>query len=210
MDMDAYEHGVPSWVDLGTSDPSAAAEFYSELFGWDVQQGPPEAGGYAIAHIRDRAVAGLGPQQFPGPALWRTYVNVDDADAVAEAAAANGGKVLMAAFDVLDAGRMALLADPSGAVLGVWQPGNHKGARVVNEPGSYCWSELITPDTAGARAFYQAVFGWGAASYGPDGAGGYTEFQLGDRAIAGMMQPQAGMPADVPPNWAAYFAVADA
>jgi len=209
MEKDSYEHGVPSWVDLMTSDPAGAAQFYAGLFGWDVQQGPPEAGGYAIAHLRGRAVAGIGPLQNPGPPVWSTYVSVDDADQVAEAATANGGKVLMPPMDVLDAGRGAILADPAGAVISLWQPGSHPGAGIVNEPGTYCWSELVTTDLAGSKAFYKAVLGWGVESYGPEGPGGYAEFQVGGRAVAGMMAMPPGAP-PMPPHWGVYFAVADA
>ena len=81
MEIETYEHGVPSWVDLGTPDAAKASAFYSALFGWTVQQGPPEAGGYAIAELGGKPVAGIGPQQNPGPPVWSTYVNVDDADA---------------------------------------------------------------------------------------------------------------------------------
>ena len=207
MEIDSYEHGVPSWVDLGTADSSQAAEFYSALFGWTVQQGPPEAGGYAIAELRGRPVAGLGPQQNPGPPYWSTYVNVDDADKVAATASEAGGTVFVAPMDVMDAGRMAIFADPAGAVIGVWQPNQHKGAGIVNEPGTFAWAELVTTDTAAAQRFYEQVFGWGAVTHG-EGVGAYTEFQVGDRSIAGMMArpPEMG---EAPPHWGVYFTVAD-
>src|SRR4051794_8015434 len=100
MEMDSYEHGVPSWVDLGSPDPAQARAFYSALFGWDVEEGPPEAGGYSIATLRGRTVAGLGPQMNPGPSVWSSYVNVDSVDEVVEKAKANGGQVLMDPMDV--------------------------------------------------------------------------------------------------------------
>jgi len=210
VEKESYDHGVPSWVDLGTPDLEKAVAFYSGLFGWDVQQGPPEAGGYAIAQLRGRAVAGLGPLQNPGPPVWTTYVNVGDADDVAVKVKANGGQLLMDPFDVLDVGRMALFADPSGAVLGVWQPRAHKGAGLVDEPGTYCWSELVTTDVAGAKEFYRAVFGWGAEDYGPPGPGGYAEWRLGGHSVGGMMAKPDTVPAEVPPHWMVYFAVTDA
>ena len=144
--MQSYQHGVPSWVDLGTPDLTAATAFYSGLFGWQVQAGPPESGGYAIAELRGKPVAGLGPQMNPGPPFWATYVNVDSADEVIGRVADAGGQVIMPPMDVMDAGRMAILADPLGAVISVWQPANHAGAGLVNEPGTYGWSELITTD----------------------------------------------------------------
>jgi uncharacterized protein len=210
VEVESYEHGVPSWVDLGSPDPARAAAFYTDLFGWDVQQGPPESGGYAIAHLRGKPVAGLGPQQNPGPPVWATYVNVGDADSIVAKVTANGGQVFMAPFDVMDVGRMAVFADPVGAVFSVWQPGRHLGAGIVNEPGTYSWSELITTDVAGAKTFYMAVFDWGAETHGPDGPGGYTEWKVSGRSVAGMMTKPDEMPAQVPPHWMVYFAVADA
>jgi predicted enzyme related to lactoylglutathione lyase len=207
MEMDRYEHGVPSWVDLGTPDPAKTAEFYSALFGWTVQQGPPEAGGYAIAELRGRPVAGLGPQPNPGPSYWSTYVNVDDADKAVAAAEAAGGAVIVPPMDVLDAGRMAIFSDPVGAVIGVWQPNAHTGAGIVNEPGTLTWNELVTTDTAASQAFYDRVFGWGAVTHG-EGPGAYTEFQVAGRAIAGMMEPPSEMP-EMPPHWGVYFNVSD-
>jgi predicted enzyme related to lactoylglutathione lyase len=208
MEIESYEHGVPSWVDLGTPDPAKARAFYSALFGWTVQEGPPEAGGYAIAEIGGKPVAGIGPQQNPGPPVWSTYVNVDDADAVVGKVAGAGGMVLLPPMDVMDVGRMAFLADPTGAAIGVWQPKLHKGAGLVNEPGTLTWNELVTTDTAAAKAFYAKVFGWGEVTHG-EGAGAYTEFQVAGRSIAGMMEKPAEMPAEVPPYWGVYFAVSD-
>jgi hypothetical protein len=208
MEIDRYEHGVPSWVDLSTPDPAKAAEFYTALFGWNVQVGPPEAGGYAIAELRGRPVAGIGPQMNPGPPVWATYVNVDDADAIVKRAGAAGGTTFMEPMDVMDVGRMAFFADPQGATVGVWQPKQHTGAGIVNEPGTLTWNELITTDTDGAAAFYGEVFGWGALTHG-EGAGAYTEFQVADRSIAGMMAKAPEMPAEMPSFWGVYFAVAD-
>jgi len=208
MEIDTYEHGVPSWVDLGTADIAKASEFYSGLFGWTVQQGPPESGGYAIAELRGRPVAGLGPQQNPGPPVWSTYVNVDDADKVVAKVGDAGGMVFVAPMDVMEVGRMAVFADPAGAVIGVWQPNKHKGAGIVNEPGTLAWNELMTTDTAAAKAFYNAVLGWDEVTHG-EGANAYTEFQVGGRSIAGMMEKPPELPAEVPPFWGVYFAVAD-
>jgi predicted enzyme related to lactoylglutathione lyase len=209
MDVDSYEPGVPSWLDLGTPDPKKAAKFYSSLFGWDVQEGPPESGGYAIAHLRGKAVAGLGPQQNPGPPVWTTYINVDSADDTVAKVKANGGMAFMEPFDVMDVGRMAIVADRQGAVLGLWQPKAHKGAGIVNEPGTFSWAELTSDDIEGAKKYYEAVFGWGAETHG-EGQGSYTEWKLGGRSIGGAMPKPPGMPAEVPPHWNVYFSVADA
>jgi uncharacterized protein len=211
MDIDRYEPGVPSWVDLGSPDPQGAADFYGALFGWDAPEGPPEAGGYRVAMVGDRAVAGIGQAQNPGPPVWATYVNVESADATAEKVTAAGGKVILPPMDVLDVGRMAVFTDPVGAFFSVWQPGTHPGAQLVNEPGTWSWSELLTTDIDASKAFYGAVFGWGANTVGEGSPmGAYTEWQVNGRSVAGMMQKPPMLPAEVPPHWAVYFAVADA
>lgn len=214
MEMDRYDEGVPSWADLQSPDLEKSRVFYSALLGWDVPPGPPEAGGYSIATLRGKNVAGVGPQMNPAaPPSWMTYVNVDDADATVAKVTANGGQVLAGPMDVMEAGRLAVVADPAGAALGIWQPKEHLGAQLVNEPGTWAWSELTTTDTEGAKAFYRAVFGWGEQTYAAgEGAGmeGYTEWKLGGRPIGGMMQKPASVPAEVPPFWMVYFAVDDA
>jgi uncharacterized protein len=210
MEVDRYDHGVPSWVDLSTEDLPKARAFYGSLFGWDTPEGPPEAGGYTLAAIGGQPVAGLAPKMDPNfPTVWMTYVNVDDADDVIGKVADAGGRVLVPPMDVLDVGRLGIFADPSGAVIGAWQPRAHKGAGLVNEPNTYCWSELVTTDVDAAKAFYAAVFGWGAETQGGDGMV-YTEWKVGDRSVGGMMEKPPEMPAEVPPYWGVYFAVDDA
>lgn len=208
MEMTSYDPGVPSWVDLGTGDPDAAAAFYGGLFGWTCESGPPEAGGYRMCLLRGLPVAGLGPQMNPGPPVWSTYVTVEDADGTAATVASAGGQVIVPPMDVLDVGRMAVFTDPVGAFFSVWQPRAHKGAALVNEPGTLCWNELMTTDLEASKAFYAAVFGWEAHTHGV-GHGEYTEFHVGGRSIAGMMAKPPDMPAEVPPYWGVYFAVAD-
>ena len=207
MEVERYEHGVPSWVDLGTADIPNAIEFYSGLFDWQVELGPPEAGGYSMAMLRGKPVAGLGPQMNPGPPYWTTYVSVDSADDAVARATAAGGKVFMEPMDVMEFGRMAIFADPVGAVISVWQPKAHVGAHIVNEPNSYSWSELITTDTETSKEFYGAVFGWGHQTHGEGGPMPYTEWKIGDRSVGGMMPKPPQMPAEVPPHWGVYFSV---
>jgi predicted enzyme related to lactoylglutathione lyase len=209
MEVDSYPNGVPSWVDVSSSDIGKARSFYADLFGWDIEEGPPEAGGYSIAHLRGRTVAGLGPQMNPGPPAWTMYINVDSADDTAAAITTNGGQVFMAPMDVMDVGRMVIAADPTGAVFGLWQPNQHKGAGIVNEPNSFSWGELATNDVAAAKTFYTAVFSWKHDTYGDENAGGYTESKLGDRSVAGIMARPPGMPAGAPNSWAVYFSVED-
>jgi uncharacterized protein len=211
MEFDRYDNGVPSWVDMGSDDLAGAKAFYGALFGWNCPEGPPEAGGYTVCDLNGKTVAGLGPQMNPAaPPNWMTYVNVDSADDTVAKVAANGGTVFMPPMDVMEAGRMAVFADPIGAVIGIWQPGQHLGAQVANEPGTYCWSELVSTDVAASKAFYAAVFGWGAEDQGPADEPAYTEWTLGGRSIGGMMPKRPDMPAEMPPFWGVYFAVEDA
>src|SRR4051794_12730752 len=208
MELNSYEHGVPSWADLGTSDTAAAEQFYAELLGWQIEQGPPEAGGYALAKLRGRNVAGLGPQQNPGPPMWSSYVNVDDVDDIAAKVTAAGGQIVLHPMDVLSEGRVTMFADPQGAVSGAWQPRNHIGAEVVNEPGAFTWTELATTDVERAKEFYAAIYGWEFQTSG-EGAQAYTEIKANGRSVAGMMAKPPSMPAEAPPMWSVYFGVAD-
>jgi predicted enzyme related to lactoylglutathione lyase len=113
-------------------------------------------------------------------------------------------------MDVMEAGRMAIFADPLGAVIGLWQPNQHTGAQLVNESGALCWNELITTDLEKSKAFYKAVFGWDGEDQGPPGGPpAYTEWKLSGRSVGGMMPKNDMMPADMPPNWGVYFAVPD-
>lgn len=210
MEIETYENGVPSWADFSSPDLPASRAFYGSLFGWDIAEGPPEAGGYSICALRGRPVAGLGPQMNPlAPPAWMTYVNVDDADEVSERVSAHGGTVIVPPMDVMDVGRMAVFSDPAGAVFGIWQAGTHRGAGIVNEPNTMCWNELVATDTDGAKAFYGAVFGWGAETHGGGDMGAYTEWKLGGRSVGGMMPKPEMLPAEAPPFWGVYFAVDD-
>jgi predicted enzyme related to lactoylglutathione lyase len=210
MEFERYENGVPSWVDLGSPEQAKEKEFYGGLFGWNCPEGPPEAGGYSVCDIGGKTVAGLGPQMNPdAPPMWLSYVNVDSVDDTVAKIKANGGTVFMEPMDVMEAGRMAVFADPLGAVIGLWQPKEHMGAQLANEPGTLCWTELITTDLDAAKAFYKAVFGWDAETQESEGGPAYTEWKLSGRSIGGMMLKSPEMPAEMPPLWGVYFAVAD-
>lgn len=199
----SYEHGTPSHVDLGVPDVERAAAFYSSLFGWSVEDLGPDAGGYKMAKVDGRTVAGLGPAQDPGPPRWTTYVTVSSVDAAVLAARDAGGSVFVEPMDVLTAGRMAVLADPAGAAFSVWEPGDSIGAELVNVPGALCWNELNAPRLDDVLPFYASVFGW---TYDGTPADGYVQFKVGDRTVGGML-PTDQMP-QIPPHWAVYFAVA--
>jgi predicted enzyme related to lactoylglutathione lyase len=208
MEKTSYEHGVPSWIDIGTPDLPGAAEFYGRLFGWEAPEGDEATGFYRNAFLNGKTVAGLGPQMNPDmPPYWTTYVNVTDSQAIADKVTAAGGTTIVPPMQVMEHGTMAIYADPQGAAFGTWQPGKHIGAQLVNEPGALSWNELQTTDIDGARDFYAAVFGWGAKTN--EGPFPYTEFQVGGGSIAGGMPQPPGTPEGMPPFWAVYFAVAD-
>jgi len=196
------------WVELGTTDQAAAKNFYGALFGWAPEDRPMGPDGYytMLKHGgRDAGAAyTLGPQQKGVPPNWAVYVAVKSADDAAKRAESLGATILAPPFDVFDVGRMAVLQDPTGAVLSVWEARKHTGMGVIDEPGAFCWGELATRDTKKAEAFYTALFGWGAKT----DPGGYTEWTLGGESIGGMIaiSPEWG---DVPPYWGVYFQVAD-
>jgi predicted enzyme related to lactoylglutathione lyase len=163
-ERDGYIPGVPCWIDTSQPDPDAALAFYAGVFGWEFEDVMPDGSDakYFIGRIRGGDVAAVGsiPEGAPPLAMWNTYIWVDNADETARKAREAGGAVAMEPFDVLDAGRMAVLTDPEGAVFCAWQAKNHKGATVVNEHGSLNFNNLATRDAAAAKAFYGAVFGW--------------------------------------------------
>jgi uncharacterized protein len=201
----SYAPGTPSWVDLGSPDPAAAAAFYGGLFGWDVAMDPrPEAGGYGLFTIGGKNVAGLGPQQNADmPPFWAVYVSVADAAESAEAAARAGGMVVAGPMEVLEAGSMAVLADSAGSFVSVWQPHDHIGAQLVNEPGTFTWCELASADLTEARAFYQQVFGWGLD---PDASGETSAiFTVGGEIVCGAHAAGDGEF----PAWSVWFSVED-
>lgn len=205
----AYEPGTPSWVDLASPDLPASVAFYTALFGWKANDQGEEAGHYTLFEMGGLPVAGAGPIMMEGqPPAWTSYVSVESADKTVEMVRQAGGTVFLEPMDVLDVGRMAVFADPTGAALAVWEPRAHIGAGLVNEPGALCWNELATRDPAAAKAFYASVFGWKGetAQMGPNE---YTEWKLGDATIGGMMPMPDQVPAEVPAYWIVYFATAD-
>jgi hypothetical protein len=202
-----WSPGTPSWTDLATPDQAAATGFYRALFGWEVSEGGTEYGGYGMASLEGRPVAGIA-QQHPGtdsPPAWTTYLAVTDADATAEAITAHGGTVVLAPMQVGDQGRMAVAQDPAGAFFGIWEAGAHRGAEVVNQPGAVVWNECMTADPQAAREFYAAVFGYTYRSL--EGAGDYTAI-VGDGpgdTVGGI----GAVSGDLPPHWMTYFMVDD-
>ncbi|MGH3869484.1 MAG: VOC family protein [Pseudonocardiaceae bacterium] len=207
----SYAQGTPNWVDLQTPDPDAAKSFYGQLFGWRYEDRPlPQGAVYSMAVKDDGVVAAIALQALGmaaqgAPPMWNTYLAVDDVDAVAARVEPAGGKLLMAPFDVMDAGRTAVVMDPTGAVVALWQAKVHIGATRTREPGTMTWHELMTDDEGVAAAFYQQVVGLttGTINFGE---GTYTTFSSGEGAVAGTTPAPPG----VPNHWQVYFAVEDA
>jgi predicted enzyme related to lactoylglutathione lyase len=207
-----YVTGAPNWIDLGTPDIDGAASFYGALFGWRFRPGPPEAGGYGFFELDGRtAAAGMQTTPDQGPPSWTVYFQTPDADATAKAAEQAHGAVLVQPMDVMEQGRMAILADKASVSFGIWQPGRNKGLDVVQEPGSLCWLELYTADQAAAAYFYNAVLG--LETYGVDFPGGtYTTVNPAgetEDAMFGGIVPLADAPGESDPYWLPYFEVTD-
>ncbi|HKA92903.1 MAG TPA: VOC family protein [Acidimicrobiia bacterium] len=241
LERTEYPPGVPCWVDTPQPDPEAATRFYGGLFGWEFEdQMPADApGNYFMARLDGRDVAAVGsqPEGAPPMPVWNTYIAVDDADEAAGRITKAGGSTLAEPFEVFGAGRMGIFSDPQGAVFSVWQAGQHIGAQLVNEPGTWSFSDLNTRDVDAATAFYGDVFGWVAESV--EGGGmefsflrlpGYGDFlvekvhpelravQEEVRAPTGFEDVVAGLVPmtsdrfadDVPPHWSVTFLVDDA
>ncbi|MGW5847131.1 VOC family protein [Streptomyces sp. NPDC055254] len=207
-----YKPGTPCWIDLMVPDQQAALDFYGELFGWQGEIGPAEQGGYSVCTLKGKPVAGIMKAMSPDgsipdplpPTVWTTYLATDSIDSAQKAVTDAGGTVVLPAMDVMDLGRMAVIADPTGAVVGLWQAGTFDGAGIVNEHGALIWNELSTGDTAAAAAFYEAVLPITTAKSEMPGAMDYTEFKVGGRVVGGMMD-LSNMPPGTPPSWLPYF-----
>ena len=203
----------PAWVELATDDPLAAHDFYGKLLGWKIEvSDDPQYGGYAMAHLPDGEgdVAGITAKMMPeAPTAWNIYLETDDAAALCDAVQKAGGTVIAPAFDVGDMGRMAVLADPTGAVISAWQAAAPRSFR-AGDPGSFGWAELNARGLPKAIDFYEAVFGWTSETT-PMGEGqpDYTTFSADGDQVAGAMEMQADIPVEVPSYWMLYFNVAD-
>lgn len=227
MEIEGYDHGVPSWIDVSTPDLARATAFYADLFIWEVVRLSQPTGTYCMASIAGQDLAGLAQAQSGGRVAWTCYVNVDRVQPVVAAVDANGGKVLLPPSEMNDAGTMAVVADPVGATFGLWEAGRHFGAGLVDEPGAFAWNDLVTTDPDAAAAFYGEVLGWqavhetGAAPAGP-WSGETWSWQLDGRTVAGMTavdaadlvlhSPAAGgsPPRWAGPRWEVTLAVEDA
>jgi uncharacterized protein len=248
-ERDGYIPGVPCWVDASEPDPEAAVKFYGDLFGWEFEDAiPPSSdGNYFIARAEatgwslfdasgetrggDVAAVGSIPEAAPTTARWNTYFWVDSADEAASKVCNAGGTVVTEPFDLIDASRIAVCTDPEGTVFRVWEAKQHKGAQLVNDPGSLNFNGLNTRDVEGARSFYGSVFGWqtlaiggGAEMWTLPGYGDYLESYhpdlrkqmaeagapAGFEDVVATINPMAGEQPDTPAHWSVTFATDDA
>ncbi|MDQ3933956.1 MAG: VOC family protein [Actinomycetota bacterium] len=207
-----YEPGTFSWVDLATPDPEAAKRFYGELFGWEAEDMPTgdDGGVYTMCRVRGSYVSAIFEQGSDEreqgiPPHWNNYVTVEDVDATCGQAGEIGGTVVLEPFDVLQAGRMAVIQDPTGAFLALWTPREHIGAQRVNEPGCLTWNDLNTNDPDKALAFYGELFLWTAEKVDSDEVDYYV-LRNGQRTNGGVLRMQEE---GIPPHWLPYFAVED-
>jgi uncharacterized protein len=200
--IEKYEPGMFCWIELATKDAAASKTFYTSLFGWMAKDMPMPDGVYTILQ-KDGHDLGAMYQSKDIPPNWASYISVENADDSAKKAQSLGANVLAPPFDVMDIGRMAVIADPQGASFCIWQPKKHIGATIRGETNTLCWNELMTSDVAAARDFYKGLFGWNL-ELSPQ----YTEIHVGPVPVGGMMQITPDM-MGTPPNWAPYFSVDD-
>jgi predicted enzyme related to lactoylglutathione lyase len=207
-----YVDGAPDWLDLATPDISGAQSFYGGLFGWDYRLAGPDTGGYGFFRTNGKVVAGgmtVEPEQ--GPPGWTIFFQTSDADATCSAAEEAGGSVRFKPMDVMDQGRMAVLAEPAGTSFGIWQPLANKGMDAVNEKGALCWTELYTPDVRAVTGFFGSVLGW-TTEETPFSGGTYTIASPAsggaDSGFCGLV-PLSADPRASASYWLPYFAVAD-
>jgi uncharacterized protein len=205
-----YAPGTPLWIDLGSPDLPGSARFYSELFGWQAEDQGEEMGHYTMFRQDGKSVAAVAPLMSPQqPTAWSTYISTTNAEETAKKVTDAGGQVVSPPMQIMEEGTMAVCIDPTGAAFGLWQPNRMTGADLVNVPVSLSWNELATRDMGAAKTFYTKVFPWTAKSNPmPDGSE-YVEWQIDGKSIGGGMQMGAQMPAQVPPHWLVYFAVAN-
>jgi uncharacterized protein len=207
-----YEPGTFCWVDLATTDPASARAFYGGLFGWEAEDTLGGGGGtYTVLRLDGDEVGGLyeieaGERAMGVKPHWLSYVSVESADEAAARAEELGGSVFMEAFDAADFGRMAVIGDPTGAVLAAWEPQTLAGARRVNDPGCFTWNELQSRDPEPADGFYSLLFGWETEPVEQNGNLVYMMIRNAGRSNGGVM-PMTEQHGDAPPYWLVYFTV---
>jgi len=214
-EFSSHQPGTVSWVELATTDQKAGVAFYRALFDWGLNEqpmGPTEV--YSMFQLRGLEVGAAytmrdDEQKMGVPPHWNLYVTVADVEDSARRAQELGGTLLAPPFDVMDAGRMAVVQDPTGAIIQLWEAKRSIGAKILGEPGALCWSELTTRDPGTARTFYTSLFGWTAKESGADSPMPYTEFSNQGQPGMGMMKMPEHIPEQVPSYWMPYFQVVD-
>lgn len=224
--MDAQKpvvvEGGPVWIDLGTHDIDGAVEFYSQLFGWEFREGSPEFGGYRMIHKDGLPIGGAmttlmgpdGPSEEPlGPTAWSVYLRTAEINSTMEKAAEHGAQVIVPAMEIADMGQMALIADPAGAAVGLWQSGTFDGIESCARVGTPCWFALMTTDFDAASAFYRDALAWDLQS-NPDQVEATPEARYlthgsGERTAAGMCEANTFLPEGTPSFWRIYFGTED-
>ncbi len=210
--IDKHAPGSFSWLELATTDQSAAKQFYSTLLGWepvDNPMGPDSV--YTMFQIDGKAAAGaftLAANERHIPPHWQLYISVESADDAAARAAQFGGKIVEGPFDVQTFGRMAVIQDPTGAIFSVWQAKSHIGAGITGVNGTLCWADLSTPDVQAAKTFYEQLFGWQLVPGKDKPADSYLHIKNGEDFIGGV-QSASERDQHAPPHWLLYFVVAD-
>ncbi|MEA2143040.1 MAG: uncharacterized protein QOI64_1470 [Solirubrobacteraceae bacterium] len=207
--MIEYPPGTPSWVDLSSPEPEASAGFYRELFGWEPEEVAEDA--YWMLRRDGKEAAGIVRQrELSDPPAWVTYVSVEDAGLARQNVEAAGGRTIVEPFVVGPAGTSAIFGDAAGgAVFGVFQPDQFRGAQLVNAPGGLTMNQLNTREPDLAARFYYGVFGWDFEPIEQDGELVYGSFKLDGRLIAGLLPMGDEFPSEVPPFWVPYFGTDD-
>ena len=221
-ERDGFQPGVPCWVETWQADADRAIEYYARVFGWEAE-GPrrSETGTFHMCRLRGRDVAGIGspiPEGAPPTPVWTTFIQVESAAATADKVREAGGNVLVEPFDSLEGGRLLIASDPAGAAFAAWEQAEHRGARVINEPGAWAMSMLLTSDPEAAVRFYGDVFGWATESFGmgdeeitmftlPGYVGGEPSQPVPRDVVATIAPPGAADGA--PPHWSVDFWIRD-
>lgn len=208
----SYKQGTPSWVELATTDQSAAKVFYGSLFGWSWDDTDLGNGNfYSVARLKDKSAAAVYTEiedevKMGIPPHWTTYITVDDIEATAEKVNPAGGHVLVPPMDIFEMGRMAVISDPIGGVVGLWQAQSFHGAEILNEPGALAWNELVTDDVKKVGSFFETVLNIKVVHQVEPFA--YTLFQVDESGVGGLMEKLPGMES-IPNAWVTYFSVDD-
>jgi hypothetical protein len=212
--IDKHPAGNFVWMELSTTDPSAAKIFYSSLFGWESEDMPMGPGmAYTMFRLKGRDTAGAytmkaEDREMGIPPNWLLYIAVDNADDTVAHVLEHGGNPMSPAFEIPNVGRMAVIRDPGAAIFAIFQPGHHKGVGIYAENGALCWADLQTPNRESAEKFYSSIFGWQFTLGKDKDPNGYLHIKNGEHFIGGMPPPQS-LPPHVPPHWMGYIQTAN-